>query len=294
MAARERAEELHQQGLQADEAGDSDRALALYMQALELDFTRANTHYNIGLIAKYRNDWEMSRRFNKRAAELAPDDEASNWNLAIAATALRDWPTARWAWAQAGVEVGEGEGPIEGRFGTACVRLNPEDEPEVVWAQRICPVRARITNIPFPESGFAYGDVVLHDGAATGRRTHGEREYPVFNVLEAFEDSPFSTFCADLAIESDEDIQALRKMCEAASVHFEDWTYSVRWLCRGCSEGVAHAEHERVEDPEWRHRRRVAFAAIEEAEVRHVLEQWQGEVRRVETFDCALSPDDGE
>jgi hypothetical protein len=288
--AQNRAEELHLQGMEASDAGDEDRALALYMQALELDFSRPTTLYNIGLIFKYRSDWEKSRRFNKRAAELAPDDEASNWNLGIAATALRDWPLARWAWAQAGIQVGEGEGPIEGRFGTACVRLNPDDEPEVVWAQRICPVRARITNIPYPESGFGYGDIVLHDGASTGRRVHEDREYPVFNVLEAFEDSPFSTFKADIAIGSDDDVTALRKLSDAAQVEFEDWTYSVSMICKGCSEGTTHTDHKPVEDPRWQHRRRVAFAAIEEDAVRAVLEQWQDDVRRVETFDCALSP----
>ncbi|MFC0679616.1 tetratricopeptide repeat protein [Lysobacter korlensis] len=283
-----RAEALHQQGDEADEAGDEERALSLYMQALELDFTRAMTHYNVGLIYKYRGDWEKSRRFNKRAAELAPDHEAALWNLAIAATALRDWTTARAAWKQVGIDVGEGDGPIEGDFGINPVRLNPHEDAEVVWAQRICPVRARIISVPFPESGFAYGDIVLHDGAGTGTRMHNGVEKSVFNVLEPFESSPYSTFQVDVQISCEQDLRELLAACERAGVECEDWTYSVRMICKGCSEGSAHDEHEVVEDPEWKDRRRLGLAAFEEGPVRYLLEQWQTADRRVETFECAL------
>jgi len=80
------------------DAGETDIALKKYLEALELDFSRPTTLYNIGLIYKYRKQWSESFRYNKRAMELAPDDEAINWNLAIAATALRDWQTARGVW----------------------------------------------------------------------------------------------------------------------------------------------------------------------------------------------------
>ena len=287
--AHDRAEELHQQAM---DAGDEDRALALYMQALALDFGRADTHYNVGLIYKYRGDWEKSRRFNKRAAELQPDHEAANWNLAIAATALRDWPTARAAWKRVGIDVGDGDGPIDGHFGHTPVRLNPHEDPEVVWGRRICPVRVRVENIPFPESGFGFGDVVLHDGAATGYKIDNGVEKPIFNVFETFQASRHTTFMADVAIASENDVVALRDACRQADVEFEDWTHSVRYICRGCSEGTTHDTHERIEDPEWAHRRRVGFAAVDEADVRAVLEQWQDGARRVESFEVALEGDE--
>jgi hypothetical protein len=92
------------------------------------------------------------------------------------------------------MNIGEGEGPIEANFGSTPVRLNPDAGAEVVWAQRICPVRARINNVPWPESGFRHGDVVLHDGAAVGYRLSDGQEKPVFNAFELFERSPFATF----------------------------------------------------------------------------------------------------
>jgi hypothetical protein len=50
----QRAEELHQQGMDHSDAGHDDLALQAYLQALELDLHRANTLYNVGLIHKYR------------------------------------------------------------------------------------------------------------------------------------------------------------------------------------------------------------------------------------------------
>lgn len=61
--------------------GDEDGALKAYESALALDPLRPNTHYNIGLIHKYRGDWAKSLEHSLRAFELRPDDEATCWNL---------------------------------------------------------------------------------------------------------------------------------------------------------------------------------------------------------------------
>jgi Flp pilus assembly protein TadD len=51
---KDQAEKLHQEAMALDDAGDSDAALGKYFEALTLDPNRATTHYNIGLIYKYR------------------------------------------------------------------------------------------------------------------------------------------------------------------------------------------------------------------------------------------------
>jgi hypothetical protein len=63
---------------------------------------------------------------HKRAAELCSTDEATNWNLGIAATALRDCRTARDVWKRLGIDVEAGDRSIESNFGIAPVRLNPD------------------------------------------------------------------------------------------------------------------------------------------------------------------------
>lgn len=225
---------------------DDEAALALYAQVLMLAPDCMPAHYDIGLIHKYRGEWADSLTANAHAAELAPDDEAANWNLAIAATALRDWRAARSAWHRLGLPIEPGDEPIEADFGIAPVRLNQEANGEVVWGRRVCPVRVRIESVPLPQSGFRCGDVVLHDGAPNGSRTAFGREYAVFDVLDRFEDAGLPTWIAEITAASEDDVAALEKALDEAGIMHEHWTRNVRILCKACSEGRPHEQHEPV------------------------------------------------
>lgn len=277
--ARSRADALHADAMAKSAAGDEDAALGLYLEALALDRARPHTFYNVGLIYKYRRDWEKSLRYNLMAVEYRPDHEATNWNAGIAATALRQWRTAREAWARVGMKVEAGDEPLVGDFGNECVRLNGfedrEGVPEVVWVSRLSPVTARINNVPTPEAKFRYGDVVLHDGAPTGsRRDSDGREVSVFNAFELFEPSKFATY--DLTIEAPDShtVEALQTISEDAGMPFEDWT-TLRQLCRACSEGREHDQHDH-DKPQtaWQAERRVGIASQEPGSVEKALERW--------------------
>lgn len=294
-AANKRAEELHEAGMKLTDAGHEDAAVGQYLKALALDPNRPSTLYNLGLIFKYRREWQTSFDYNRRALELRPGDEATLWNLAIAATALQNWRTARDVWQSLKILPELGEGPIEENYGDTPVRLNADastDAPtEVVWARRLCLVRARVLNIPAGASGFRHGDVVLHDGAAVGYRLNsGGQEVPVFNVLELFEPSRFSTFEATLEVDGHEDIEALDQACTRGDVVFEDWTASIRSLCNACSEGRPHQghDHELKKSDSWERMRRVGLAAQGEGSINAVLKDWQGRRRRVADLRCTL------
>jgi hypothetical protein len=289
-SARQKAAALHEEAMALEAAGDTGRALEKYFRALQLDPARPTTHYNIGLVHKYRRQWPESFRHNSRAVELQPDDEAANWNLAIAATALRDWETARRVWRRLALPIEEGSGPIEADFGVTPVRLRPEDSAEVVWAQRVDPVRARILSIPYPDSGFRHGDVVLHDSAAVGYRMLGESERPVFNVFELFQPSSHSTYEAELRVCGPQDLESLQAICGELGVELEDWTTSVRTLCRQCSEGRPHEKHAHVQEQAWEDRHLVGLAAGDEGAVRQALERWGNAGRSVERLELALAP----
>lgn len=168
-----------------------------------------------GCMPKWRRDWWASVEYNRTALDRLTlehrEGEPAAWNLGIAATALREWPTARLAWSAFGISLPDGpdeQSPIEADFGQAPVRLNAEPrfageaplvldgrtwDTEVVWGRRLCPTRIRIENVPTPVSGhrFAAG------GAA------------------------------------------------------EDWTQSVQVLCRACSQGSPHSEHHHPADDAW-------------------------------------------
>ncbi|HME37526.1 MAG TPA: hypothetical protein VKG63_01080 [Steroidobacteraceae bacterium] len=290
------AQALHVAGVECSETGNEDQAIENYTMALALDPARGDTLYNLGLIYKYRGDWAQSLDFNRRARALQPDDEATLWNLAIAATAMRDWGTARAAWSSLEIITEPGEGPIEENRGKTPVRLNADERSvgtvEVVWSRALCPVRSRVINIPTGETHYRHGDVVLHDGAAVGYRVNSAgQECPVFNVLEIFEPSKFSTYEARTEVESLQEIEALERLCEDAGIAFEDWTASIRSLCKACSEGRPHEghDHEPKESGHWESMRRIAFATIDADRLNSVIDGWSLRMgRRVVDLRCTL------
>ncbi|MBM5573854.1 hypothetical protein [Deefgea sp. CFH1-16] len=74
---------------------EHDEALAEqhFLAALAIDEQDAVTNYDLALLYKYQSRWAESLRYNRRAAELNPEDAAAWWNMGIAATAIADWET---------------------------------------------------------------------------------------------------------------------------------------------------------------------------------------------------------
>jgi tetratricopeptide (TPR) repeat protein len=277
---RARAARANSRGHALKDAGSEDEAIAEYERACELDDGWHVPLYNLGLIYKYRGDWERSLRLNKRAAELCTDDQASWWNFGIAATALGRWDEARAAWRGAGLAVPDGNGPIDMPCGRAPVRLHPRDAGEVVWTQRLDPARAELINIPFPESGFCFGDVVLNDGAANGYRRLGDQEVPVFDALQLLQASRLSTWVAELrshleASASDAASERLGQLAEERGLAAESWTHSIRILCKACSEGRPHEQHAHEPAPARADGSlRIGIAAPDEAQAHALLGAW--------------------
>jgi hypothetical protein len=240
-------------------------------------------HYMQGLVCKYLRDWPRSLHHNLRSLALRAaagdaDDEATRWNVAIAATALGDWSEARRQWAACGIEVPEGDGPIHGNLGVISLRLDPWDRGETVFARRIDPVRAQIINVPLLESGYRYGDIVLHDGAATGERRFHQSRVPVLNALQRIFVSEYPTFAAFVTCARREDLDALIEMRGPGIAYIEDWTESIRHLCLRCAYGTPH-RHPVGEDAaiptEWRSQRSLGVAAQSRRSVLRLIERWK-------------------
>jgi hypothetical protein len=265
--------------------------------------------YDRGMFAKWRRDWPASVEHNRVALELIPErrrqEEPAAWNLGIAATALRDWATARRAWQAFGLELpGSGGEPIETDFGVAPVRLNPGPrfvgerppvidgevrETEVVWGRRLCPSRIRILNVPTPQSGHRCGDVVLHDGDTLGTRRLGQEELGVFNEIELWERSPVPTLTATLTMPASADLEELDQLLTGQEVPIEDWTVNLQLLCRACSEGSPGQAHDHpVADGSGARSVGISGGL---AEVGPLLRAWQdaGPGRSVEDLRVALA-----
>jgi hypothetical protein len=203
--------------------------------------------FNLGLAKKWRRDWAGCVEANLRALEISCESgDPAWWNLGIAATALRDWKTARRAWRGFGLEIPDGDGALELDYGIAPVRLMAG---EVVWGHRIDPARLIVRSIPLRDSGHRWGDVVLHDGAPNGERTAFGQTYSVFDELERWSPSEIPTLRVQVYCADNGDSTALVDAFEAAKFAAEDWTASVRALCRACSEGNPDAGHAHGDDP---------------------------------------------
>ncbi|GAA4801972.1 hypothetical protein [Lysobacter hankyongensis] len=264
-------------------------------------------HYMLGLVCKYLRDWDQSLRHNLRSLALRAaargiddgkehgtddqtDDEASRWNAAIAATALGDWAEARRQWAACGIDIPAGDGAIHGNFGVLSLRLDPWDRGETLFARRIDPVRAQIINVPLPDSGYRYGDIVLHDGAATGERRFHQSRVPVMNALQRTIVSEYPTFAVFATCPRREDLDALVAMRVPGIAFIEDWTESIRHVCLRCSYGAPHRHREDDDANDaaaWRPERNLGVAAQSRRSVLRLIERWkeQGAGRRLDALE---------
>lgn len=253
------------------DADDDPAARAAEVERLTVELLRRypdhnGSWYERGLLAKWRKDWPAALEHNRRALDLlAPDQregEPDAWNLGIAATALRDWATARDAWTAFGIRLPESADagtPIEADFGVAPVRLNADPRfvgqtlpvidgdtwrTEVVWGRRLCPARIRIESVPSRDSGHRCGDIVLHDGDPVGTRMLGDHEVSVFNEILLWERSPVPTWTVEVMAPDQASIEDLLARFDDADCTAEDWTSNLQILCKACSEGSPGHDHD--------------------------------------------------
>ena len=279
---------FNERGRKASDFGKKTQASRLYGLASCFDPRWSVPWYNRGLAAKYLGDWQESLRCNQKAASLDPTDEAVWWNLGIAATALRDWPEAARAWRACGIELLQDEsGKVTTPPATACVRLDPHGAGEVVWGERIDPARFLILSVPLPESKRRFRDIVLNDGASNGERESNGRVYPVFDELQIWQQSQYSTFKVALNIPDESAQDRLIETCGERQFGIEDWG-TIRMICAECSRGNPGPHNCKATDFS---RKSFAIAALSESDVRSLLDAWVSEITEAgyESIELALA-----
>jgi tetratricopeptide (TPR) repeat protein len=245
-------------------------AAILYRLSASIDPAWSVPWYNLGLQRKYEGKWRDSLRCNQRAVKLDSEDEASWWNLGIAATALHDWAEAKRAWESIGISVYEEDGELRMPECDGCIRIDPRGHGEVVWGKRLDPARIRLLNVPLPVSQRRFGDVLLNDGAQEGSRTHDGHEYPVFNELGLWKASAYSTFEVSVLAPGQEAEEALANLCLERNIGCENWG-TIRQLCRQCGLGNP-GPHDCVADEGGG--RRYGFGAPSREALVDLLEEW--------------------
>ncbi len=274
MSPHPHAAALNARAIELEQSGRPEAAAALYREAALADPSWGAPWFNIGLLHKRARRWAECLEANREASRRDAPDQATWWNLAIAATALGEWSHAREAWRAAGIEIPDGDGPPDLDFGLVPIRLGG-DPPEVVWCRRLDPARGRIENVPLPDGGRRWREIVLHDGVPNGYRMLRGREVPVFDELQPLEPSPFETFTARVLAPSRAAVDALAERAFDEGLAFEDWTAAVRTLCRDCSEGRPCSDHAPASG-DWIEERHVGVAARGAASARALLDAWAG------------------
>ena len=271
------AQEANDRGREALASERYEEAARYFRQAVAEAPEWSVPHYNLGLSYKNTRDWQACRDANLTAFQLDPEDEATMWNLAISAVAISDWESAGKAFQAIGLQLPDGPPPWDFRLGLVPIRLSPDEHPEVVWCHRLDPVRGKVANVPLPDCERRFGDIVLNDGEPRGYRQLRGREVPVFNELKLLEASDYGTFEALLHLKSPSTLEGLLGSFEEQMMYAENWTDSIRMLCRACSEGTPHEEHDtELQNEELDDVIRVGVAAEDEDKVRKVFDAWTG------------------
>ena len=110
---------------------------------------------------------------------------------------------------------------------------------------------------------------------AVGYRMLDGKEVPVLNALQLLERSPFGTFVARVKMASSQEaIEQLTELAVQRKGYAENWTESVRFICKACSEGRPHAEHDTQGRPP-KDVHQIAIAARDRDHATAILRAWE-------------------
>ncbi|MBE9609873.1 tetratricopeptide repeat protein [Chitinilyticum litopenaei] len=269
-----------------DEDNEQD-AEALFKQALAIDGQDPQTLFDLALLYKFQDRWAEALDFNRKVVAIKPDDTAAWWNLGIAATALSDWTSAAQAWQVFDITLPLESLPPALPAAAAAVRVRNGKQIDVLLGERLDPARVRVTQVPLPDCGVRYGDILLNDGLGNGVVTHQGIELPVREVLSTWAVSNHATYVLEAVVESKAQLDTLVELAARAGLPLQDWGGKVRYVLP--TEGK-HAPAE----PEWQKVREIGIAAEDDQPVADLLDAWLAACPEVDIREVyvALTPDD--
>ena len=268
-------ENLYRQALNYQKQGDIYNAVKLSKKTIKLAPDWSAPFSLLSLIYKLRNEWRPALYYSQKAVTHNPFDEIARQNLAISATALKKWLTARKAWNHLGYEFPEKNKVIKLNLGNIPVRINPTTKPEIVWATRIGPVRAHIGSVPQPSSDRRFKDLILIDHAPSGYHIGNGKRVPVFDELQLIRRSPNRTFIAFLKTHNPADILTLDRLCTKAKLGFDNWSKATRRFFNQQKESLPEYFDDSIFQNLEKENYMVAIAANQMREVREILEAWK-------------------
>lgn len=265
-------QQLFEEARRYDEAGDTYNAVKLYKRLIKIDPDWLEPHAALGRIYHERREWKPAYHYLKKTVALQSDLREAWWRIGIAATALKKTRVARSVWAKFGI-TSLPKSP-EG------LRLQYDNTFEILWMMPLDPARAQLLSIPHPASGFRYKEVVLYERKPIGHHIVDRKRIPVYAELGTFKTSPYQTFSCLLHTSAKEAISRLERLCFNSGIGFEVWSNSARSMVIDNPQAFPEyygrsffADQNLDEIPD--SSSLIAMAAVHEAEVHRVLNDWQ-------------------
>lgn len=268
-------EELYRLAVRYGRVGDVYNAVKLCKLIARKSPDWSAPYALLSSIYKGRNEWKPALYYSLRALENNPFDEVIWENMALSATAMADWYTARQAWNQLGFKFRPSYEEPCINLGPIAARLNPSTQPEIVEAHRIDPARAIIKSIPQPSSGKRYLDEILISCRSVHNLVSRGRHFEVYDELEVLRTSSWQTFAVILQTPDLSDVEKLANLCRESEIGFDNWSNAARFLQSNLHEKVWEYYDHTIFGPLKQDAFLVALAAQSEKEVRYVLKNWE-------------------
>ncbi|MEQ8706199.1 MAG: hypothetical protein RIC19_19865 [Phaeodactylibacter sp.] len=258
---------LFEQARQYEAAADPYNAVKLYKRVIKEVPQWQQPYLRLGHMYKYRREWKPALYYNKKAVALEVSNRQAWWDVGLAATALGKLRQARRVWEKFGWNT-TGQHSLK----PVSVRLQFQNQFEVLWVQRISPCLGYIRSIPQPASGRRYGDLVLIDNMVRGYHSSGMHRLPIYDELGLKKCGHYGTFSCTLLQATEEDIKLLQQLCQEQNMGFEVWGNAAQAATVRSAKGKPeYYAFSRYAAPELL----VAIAARQQAEVRSVLKAWE-------------------
>ena len=223
---------LYHEALRYEAEEDVYNAVKLYKQAARFAPNWSEPHQRLGRLYGRRAEWKPCLHYSQRAVELDPNGATDSWqDLALAATALKRWRTARLAWNKLGYSFRLEDRALNLDMGLVALQLrHPNGNLEIVWARAVDPARAVLDSVPHPGGEFRHGDLVLHDREPCGYRTVRGGTVVVYEAREILRRGHRQTFAALLLTANRRHLETLDRLCLDAEVGFDNWSGAIRQM----------------------------------------------------------------
>jgi len=253
--------------------GDVYQAVKLFKRLAKVAPEWIKPYLFLSEIYTVRQEWKPAMHYSQVVLSMDETHQPAWLSVALAATALKQWKKARNAWNELDYELKENTKPIQLDMGRIVLKIQTEEQVEIVEAERIGPARAIIRSIPQPKSTFQFGmTVLLHPETKETFIDKKRRKHKVYKALEIWKVAAYKTYTAFLHTTDKSDLDILYSLCENADIGFDNWSSLSRMmLVSGLKEYGNHpTPMTSGEAPIM-----VAFAAYDEVDIHKVLKDWK-------------------